>query len=215
MTQENQNAVGCTDVILFGAFLLGAGLMFSKTSDLMTNFAPSEFMGYEDIELIYGIGVSLMVEGLMVAMKFKSMFQRAKNMIEWGWDVVLTLVPFAISALAQSIDSFVIKDTLADQPGEIQLLIQWGVPAIPAVVIGLIVVRGFIESAPAGMFGGFANATSPRPANAKPANARSANAGELGLLPRIKNALFNTKGKSREHARKHKAGPSPMQPPKR
>lgn len=165
MAEQKQGDLSCTDIILFGAFILGAILMFSKTSDLMTNFAPSSFMGYEGNSAIYGMGVALMVEGLMVAMKFKAMFERAKGMIEWAWDIILTLVPFGISAAAQSIDSFIIKDTLASQPSEIQLLVTWGVPAIPAVVIGLILVRGFIESAPTGMFKNVGVSTNA-PANA-------------------------------------------------
>ena len=152
MSEENSNPISCVEIISFGVFILGTLVLFAKTSDLMTNFAPSEFMGYVQVEGIYGLAVALMVEGLMVAMKIKMMFQRSKNIIEWAWDTVLTFVPFVVSALAQSIDSMVIKETLDSQPSEIQLFVTWGVPAIPAFIIFLILVRGVIDSAPPGLF---------------------------------------------------------------
>lgn len=152
MTKETQS-ISCMEIISFAVFILGTLLLFSKTSDLMTNFAPEEIAGYVGVQAWYGFGVALMIEGMLVAMKLKMMFERAKNQLEWAWDIVLTLTPFGISAIAQSIDSFVIAETLSEQPEPVQFAVAWGVPAIPAVIVGMILVRGFIDSAPEGMFG--------------------------------------------------------------
>lgn len=151
---KQEKPISCVEIISFIVFIMGTLLLFAKTSDLMTNFAPSEFMGYANVEGLYGFGVALMVEGLIVAMKIKMLLDRSKSMIEWAWDIILTFVPFAISAAAQTIDSFVIRETINTQPMEIRMLVDYGVPVIPALIVFMLLVRGFIESAPAGMFAG-------------------------------------------------------------
>ena len=135
------------------AFMLGAFLLFSRTSDLMTAFAPKTFLGYEGIEAVYGMMAALMVEGLLFAVKFSIV--KSKNSIAWVWNIVLLAVTFGISALAQSIDSFVVRETLTSQPAEIQWAISWGVPLIPAIVVGVLMVKSVFDSVPPGALAGF------------------------------------------------------------
>lgn len=153
--QKSQSGIGCFEIVLFGVFILGTLLMFSKTADLMAAFAPASIGGYTGMETMYGIAVALLVDGLVAAMKFKVLFMgKAKSTIAWGWDIVLTLFPFVISSFAQVFDSFMVRETLQSQPATIQFLANWGIPLIPALIVLGILLYGFIESAPEGMFSG-------------------------------------------------------------
>lgn len=156
-SQPQGKGIGCFQIFLFLVFLLGAFLMFSKTSDLMAAFAPKKFFGYTDFEIVYGILCAMLLEGTIAAMKAKMLFSdHAQSRIEWAWDIVLTTFPFVISALAQVFDGFLVRQTLSSQPAWIQVLLDWGVPLIPPLVVGCILVYGFIISAPPGLFDGVA-----------------------------------------------------------
>lgn len=145
--KEQADFGGCMAALIENAaFILGALLMFSKTVDLMSAFAPKVFLGYVGIEGIYGLAVGLMIEGMLVALKFG--LGRPKNVIEWGWNILLILAPFVISALAQVFDSFVIRDTLSQQPQEIQVFVMWFVPSIPTLIVGLFVGKAILASIP-------------------------------------------------------------------
>lgn len=154
--EPNAGGAGCFEIILFVVFGWGLLLNFAKTADLMAAFAPSNIAGYEGMETFYGLAVAVLVEGLLLVMKGKALFVKSKSALEWAWDVILTLFPFVISALAQPFDSFMVRDTLSQQPAEIQMILNWGVPAIPSLVLLGIMVWGFIHSAPAGLFKGIA-----------------------------------------------------------
>ena len=137
---------GCTTLVWNGVFIIAALVLFSKTADLFTAFAPSQLLGYEGIESYYGMVVALMVEGIFVASKF--MIASSKNPIAWLWNFGLMVITFAISAVAQSVDSIVVAGTLASQPVEIQLAVTWLVPMVPAAVVGMILLQGVIETIP-------------------------------------------------------------------
>lgn len=130
----------------WGVFLLGALLMFSKTSELMAAFAPQKIMGYEGVGAIYGVLCALLVEGVLVLMKIQ--LGNSANPIAWLWNILLMASTYLISLFAQGIDSIVVRDTLASQPLEIQLIVTWVVPAIPAIVFGLFLVRRVVETIP-------------------------------------------------------------------
>lgn len=153
--------ISCFSLIMMAVFGLGLFLTFSKTADLMAGFAPQSFLGYTGIESIYGVCAALLVDGTIALMKLKSLFGgRARNAIEWVWDMILTVFPFLISGFAQVFDSFMVRQTLSSQPPEIQLIANWGIPLIPIAIVGGFLVYGFIQSAPAGMFSEFSGAVS-------------------------------------------------------
>lgn len=152
MENKNQSTVGCSDLILFLVMIVGVLLMFTKTADLMAKHSPATIFGYNYPEL-YGVVVACIVDGVVIAMKMKILFSgRAKNQIEWVFDILLTLFPFGVSALAQVFDDFETNGTLANQPQLVQALNTWGVPSIPTVIVLGILLYGFIQSAPDGMF---------------------------------------------------------------
>ncbi len=150
MTQEKQefDFGGCIAVVMEnGAFALGMLLMFSKTVDLMSAFAPKSILGYVGIESWYGLAVGVLIEGALFVMKL--LLPRPKNVFDWAWNVVVVLVPFAISALAQVFDSFVVRETLAQQPQEIQVFVTWFVPSIPTIIMALFIGKAIFSSIPA------------------------------------------------------------------
>jgi len=156
MSDNNQDygGRGCIQLLMLFAFGWGALMMYPKTVDLLTNFAPDEFMGLLDMAGWWGMGSALLIEGVMVVLKLKMWLYPARNLVEWMWDAILSISPFALSAVAQVFDSMLVRGTLEKQPPQIQLLVDYGVPIIPSVIIGLMIVYGLIESAPKGLFGG-------------------------------------------------------------
>lgn len=155
--QTNASGRGCIELLSLAAFMWGAAMMFPKTVDLLANFAPNTFMGYTDMAGWWAMGSALLIEGVMVVMKLKTWISPSRNLIEWAWDAVLTIAPFILSTLAQIFDGMVVRGVLAEQPEQVRLLVTWLVPALPSVMIGLLVVLAIIQSAPAGIFDGLQN----------------------------------------------------------
>lgn len=144
---------GCVAwVVENGVFAIGMFLMFSKTVDLMTAFAPRTIFGYTGVEVYYGMLVGVLVEGALFAMKL--VLSRSKNPIDWVWNVLVVVLPFIISGLAQVIDSMSIRDTLRDQPQSFQLFVNWFVPSIPTLIIGLLIGKSIAGTIPAELMPG-------------------------------------------------------------
>jgi hypothetical protein len=156
---NNENGTGCIGWILeWAVFVLGAVLMFAKTSELLSAFAPKEWLGYVGIESIYGAVSALMVEGLFVAIKITNdpvLNGRNNSISQWFTNAFIMLFPFAISVFAQPIDAFVISGSLANQPPELQVLVSWGVPMIPGLIVGMLLFKSLISSLPDGILANF------------------------------------------------------------
>lgn len=206
--QGQQEGMGCVGWVLeWAVFLLGAVLMFAKTSELLGAFAPKEWLGYRDIESIYGAVSALMVEGLFIAIKFANdpiLSGKPRGIGQWLTNTIIMFVPFGISLLAQPLDAFVIQGTLVDQPVEIQLLVTWGVPMIPGLIVGMIMIKSLIENLPDevtrkfGMKQGGGGISLPK-------------IGDLGMFdPRN---WFKTNGKDKRQGERRDA-PPPSKPPK-
>src|SRR5574341_1400305 len=129
-----------------GTFLLGMALMFSKTVDLMSTFAPRTIFGYTGLAVFYGLAVGLLVEGALFVMKLT--LPRAKKVVDWLWTVAVVVLPFAISGFAQVIDSIMVRQTLDQQPDWVQFMITWGVPSIPTAIIFLLIGKSIFSSVP-------------------------------------------------------------------
>lgn len=149
---DRENSQGCVGWLLeWAVFILGAILMFAKTSELLSAFAPREWFGFVEIESLYGAVSALMVEGLFVALKMANdpvLNGRPRTTGQWIGNTVIMLIPFSISLLAQPLDAFVIQGTLASQPTEIQLLVSWLVPMIPGLIVGLILMKSLLDNLP-------------------------------------------------------------------
>jgi hypothetical protein len=152
--QDPNGGRSCIQLLSLVAFMWGAAMMFPKTVDLLSKFSPNEFMGYTDMAGWWAMGSALLIEGVMVIMKIKTWISPARNLVEWLWDIVLTVAPFVLSSFAQIFDGMIVRDTLAQEPEQIQMLVTWLVPGLPSIMIGLLIAFALIESAPAGIFGG-------------------------------------------------------------
>ena len=152
-------------------FALGMFLMFSKTVDLMTAFAPSTLFGYPGLETVYGLAVGILIEGALFIMKLT--LPRAKNVIDWLWNVLVVVAPFIVSALAQVFDSFQVRDTLATQPLWIQTFVTWFVPSIPTIIMALLIGKSIFASMPSEIMPTMVPASEPRASVQKPAGGRS------------------------------------------
>ena len=149
-TADNFDFSGCVATIVEnGVFLLGMLLMFSKTVDLMSAFAPSSIMGYKGVETYYGLACGILIEGSLFVMKL--LLSRSKNPFDWIWNIVVVIVPFIISALAQVFDSFLIRETMQSQPQEIQIFVNWFVPSIPTIIMALMIGKSIFANIPAGI----------------------------------------------------------------
>jgi hypothetical protein len=144
--QKIDYGAGCTWLVENGAFALGMLLMFSKTVDLMTAFAPKTIFSYTGVGLFYGLACGFLIEGALLVMKLS--LPRAKNPADWAWNVLVVIAPFLISAAAQIIDSFYVRDTLAQQPPEVQLFISYFVPSIPTLIMALFIGKSVFASIP-------------------------------------------------------------------
>jgi hypothetical protein len=139
---------GCVSFVVENVvFFLGMVLMFTRTSDLMTAFAPATLFGYTGVETAYGFAVACLVEGALFVMKLT--LSRAKNVVDWLWNVVVVIAPFLISALAQIIDSFQVKQTLTQQPPSIQLFVAYFVPSVPSLIVVLLIGKSIFSTMPA------------------------------------------------------------------
>ena len=156
---NNENGTGCIGWVLeWIVFILGAVLMFAKTSELLSTFAPKEWLGYVGIESLYGAVSALMVEGLFVAIKLTNdpvLNGRNHSISQWFTNAVIMVFPFVISVFAQPIDAFVIQGTLSNQPQELQVLVSWGVPMIPGLIVGMLLFKSLISSLPSGILAKF------------------------------------------------------------
>ena len=133
-------------VIENGVFLIAAFMLFLKTSELLGTFAPAEFLGYTGIGPIYGIVCALLVEGLLVVAKLN--LSRTQSSWNWLYSLLLILVTFTLSAMAQVADGFLIRQTLANQPMAIQYLVNYGVPLVPSIILALVLGKSIVGSLP-------------------------------------------------------------------
>lgn len=201
---QSEGGTGCIGWVLeWGVFILGSVLMFAKTSELLAAFAPKEWLGYVGIESIYGAVSALMVEGLFVTIKIINdpvLNGRNRSISQWFTNAVIMLFPFGISVLAQPLDAFVIQGSLASQPEELQLLVVWGVPMIPGLIVGMLLFKSLIASLPDGILANFGESKN----------------GEGFKLPSIKLPTIKVPGwmKGNGHNRRQEPRADPTNPPK-
>jgi hypothetical protein len=127
-------------------FLVAALILFLKTSEVLTAFAPNTIFGYHGLESLYGIVTALLVEGLLVTAKLS--LSRNQTSYAWLYSLILVIVTGGISAFAQITDGFLVKQTLANQPPMVQFLVNTGVPLVPFIILALSVGKTVFESLP-------------------------------------------------------------------
>lgn len=127
-------------------FLVAAIVLFFKTAELLALFAPEAIFGFTGLQAIYGAVCALLVEGLLAVTKWS--LDRTDNPMAWAYKILLLVVTFGISAVAQVVDGILIRDTLALQPAPVQFLITWGVPLVPSIILALAAGKAVFENIP-------------------------------------------------------------------
>ena len=125
-------------------FWLALSMAFLKTAELMTYFAPDTFMGFRGLSGIIGVLSALSVEGMFAVMKYRIV--RDDNPTSKIANVCIAVVLWAMSFAAQSLDTFVQKGRIDELPSEILFILNYGVPAIPVIVVGMMAVADAVFS---------------------------------------------------------------------
>lgn len=120
------------------AVVVLAGLLFFRTADVLTYFAPpilNNIMG-QDVSWLYAFVMAFFVEGVALAFHFdrRAHHHAPAKIAKW------TLL--GISALCQVYDGNIVTDTVAQMSGPMKLGFQWGVPLLPIFVVVLLFFVG-------------------------------------------------------------------------
>jgi hypothetical protein len=122
---------GSGDKILDFGVVVAAGILFFKTADILSYFSPdnlNDIVG-ADVSLIYGVVCALLVEGLALALHFNPRARLSGTATTAKW------VLLAISGACQVFDGFVVTDTLAQQSDTLKVVLSYGVPLIPLLIL--------------------------------------------------------------------------------
>lgn len=138
-------------------FFVAAVVLFFKTSELLATFAPATILGYDNLGGAYGMVCALLVEGLLAVTKWS--LDKKDNSIAWAYKVGLLIVTFLISAAAQVVDGLMIRDTLSQQPPAVQMLVLWGVPLVPSIILALAAGKAVFENIPPSVLADIAQKT--------------------------------------------------------
>jgi hypothetical protein len=129
-----QNKNGSGDAILDWAVIGMAIILFFRTADILSYFAPSiltDIFGF-DVSLIYGSVCALAVEGVALALHFnrRARFYSPAIVVKW--------ILLAVSGICQVFDGFVITNTLSQQTDTMKAVFSYGVPLVPLFVLIMI-----------------------------------------------------------------------------
>jgi hypothetical protein len=138
-------------------FFVAAVVLFFKTSELLTTFAPQTILGYKNLGGLYGMVCALLVEGLLAVTKWS--LDKKDNSMAWAYKILLLIVTFLISATAQVVDGLMIRDTLSQQPPIIQGIVLWGVPLVPSLILALAAGKAVFENIPPSVLADMAQKT--------------------------------------------------------
>ena len=89
--------------------------------------------------MIYGLTCALLVEGVLVLGKLSIRYSENSN--AWLWNFALIAGTWTISAACQVFDGFLTFDTLAQQPVTIRYAVTYGIPLIPSLILGAVVLK--------------------------------------------------------------------------
>src|SRR5688572_10293594 len=82
------------------ATVAAAAFLYFKTSEVMTAIAPLTLLGQTGLQVLYGLGVAALIEGICLAIHFIKAFKG--NMAAQGYKWFL----FGVSAFCQFMDRF-------------------------------------------------------------------------------------------------------------
>lgn len=136
--RNNQTNIGSGDGFLNWAIVVATILLFFKTADVFSYFAPQMLndIFQMDVSYLYGIVTALLVEGLILALHFNS---RAHNHPPAVW---VKWIALSISGLCQIFDGFITQGTISQMSGTLKAVLVYGVPLIPLLMVVMLLVIG-------------------------------------------------------------------------
>jgi hypothetical protein len=126
--------VGSGDRILDWGVIVAAIILFAKTADVLSYFAPvllSEILGFE-AGILYGMICAVLVEGLALALHFnpRAALSSTAQIVKW--------LLLGISGICQIFDGFITTDSVAQMSETLKAVLSYGVPLIPLVITVMI-----------------------------------------------------------------------------
>lgn len=135
---ENKTNNGSGDKWLdFAAYVLAA-ILFLKTADVLSYFAPqilNLILGF-DVSFVYGSVCAVLVEGAALALHFNSRAGRssAAQIVKW--------ILLGISGACQVFDGFITAGNVAQMSDTLKFGLSYGVPLIPLAVLVMLFTIG-------------------------------------------------------------------------
>ena len=135
---ENKTNNGSGDKWLdFAAYVLAA-ILFLKTADVLSYFAPqilNSILGF-DVSFVYGSVCAVLVEGAALALHFNSRAGRssAAQIVKW--------ILLGISGACQVFDGFITAGNVAQMSDTLKFGLSYGVPLIPLAVLVMLFTIG-------------------------------------------------------------------------
>lgn len=134
----NKSNYGSGDKWLdFAAYTLAA-ILFLKTADVLSYFAPailSLIIGF-DVAFLYGTVNAVLVEGAALALHFNPRAKQSPPAQIAKW------ILLGISGACQVFDGFITTNTVAQMSEPLRFGLAYGVPLIPLVVLVMLFAIG-------------------------------------------------------------------------
>lgn len=124
------------------AVVILAGLLFFKTAEVLSFFAPqflNDIIG-QDVGWLYGLVTAFFVEGIAIAFHFHPGARVHTPAVIVKWILIV------LSGLCQVFDGRIVTQTIANMPDQQRLFFNYGIPLLPWFVIILLFFVGEIPS---------------------------------------------------------------------
>lgn len=137
-----QNKIGSGIKFADWAIVILAGLLFFKTAEVLSFFAPRNLndIAGQDVSWLYGLVTAFFVEGIAIAFHFYPGARKHTPAIIVKWILI------ALSGACQVFDGRIVTETIANMPDQQKLFFQYGIPLLPWFVIILLFFVGEIPN---------------------------------------------------------------------
>jgi hypothetical protein len=148
--ETRAQASGCFNFFDLILFIYGAFIMFGKTANLFGKFAPDDWFGMSPE--MYGIAAAVLIEGYLVMQKVKAWILPPRNFLQWATGLIVTIIPFALSLVAQVIDSWFTTGLIQAMSQDEKMFYTNITAALVGIPLLLAIIQMGIDTAPVGMF---------------------------------------------------------------
>jgi hypothetical protein len=134
----NRTKTGSGDKMIDWIVIVGAILLFTKTAEVLSYFAPTmlnEIFGV-DVSILYGMVCATLVEGLALSLHFnrRTSHSSSAQIVKW--------ILIAISGVCQIFDGFLVTGSVSTMSDTLKAVLAFGVPLVPLLVVTMIFAIG-------------------------------------------------------------------------